>query len=141
MNCKMFYFQTGLLTAQSQLLLCLLLPFSVPEKLVFCKLRAHTHTHAHTSSLDSELSVFLSHQLVLVPESPTAFRVPRRMCWVLGSRLAIATEGRQEDATCPWGLRLCLLIGHNLVKQVTRSGWLLKIHCHFLFFNCKEPSL
>lgn len=34
----MFYFQTGLLTAQSQLLLCHLPSFPVPEKLTFPKL-------------------------------------------------------------------------------------------------------
>lgn len=38
MDCKLFYFQTGLLTAQSQLLLCCLPSFSVPEKFAFWKL-------------------------------------------------------------------------------------------------------
>lgn len=99
----MFYFQTGLLTAQSQLLLCCLPSFSVSEKLAFWKLlRAPSRPLLSPVFPQWTLSLPLwSHWLAMVSEFPEAFRAPPSVRRVQEARLPEGWEEAEPSGRCP----------------------------------------
>lgn len=122
MDCKMFYFQTGLLTAQNQLLLGCLPSFSVPEKLAFPKLlRALScplsPAPAYPQCFPSRLwtCCFCHIRVHRVHELPAAFGAAGSACCMQGARPAEAWRRRQSRA----GGLPCWEVGCHLSLE----GW------------------
>ena len=154
----MFYFHTGLLTAQSQLLLCHLPSSSVPKKLAFWKLLRvlscplpPTTQHPLPQRFPSRL--WTCHFCHIGPkmacELPAAFGAAGRGCLCRGARLAEAWRKKQRtseqegfqvgrwDAICPPRVR------HLLVLAVANSRssdsiWLTALHSLTTFLNMEN---